>query len=246
MAEDHIIAPQNDENEKTVVIFFHGYGSSGKAMYDHVGPMLQKELPSASLHFPDAPDLIGEDEHGNTYRSWFYIQDILDNPDPDIISERAEQAAQHINRYIDSVIEAEGVAAENVIIAGFSLGATMAYYAALHRDEPVGGVYSLSGGALDRLTEPKSKPPVLLLAGEHETQDYSGTPHALKTHDMLEVSGFMTECVIVEDNGHNISPKCIEFLGMFARYVTSQEFRDKLTNANTAPKTQQRSPKYKP
>lgn len=68
----------------------------------------------------------------------------------------------------------------------------MAYYAGLLRDHPVGGVYSLSGGALDRLTNPKSKPPVALVTGEHETGDYSGTPQATKTLGMLKQMGFTT------------------------------------------------------
>jgi phospholipase/carboxylesterase len=230
MLKDFSVEPQNGGKPEYLVIFFHGYGSNGELMAGHVGRLLGKELPEAKIRCPDGPIVI-HDQDGLTLRSWFELSDLINGdevPDSDEVARRATAAAKQMNDYIDKVVAEESIPADRVIIAGFSQGGTMAFYTALLRENPVAGIFSLSGGALDRLANPASRPPVGLVAGGDEQQDYSGAPHARKTHAKLDAEGFFADCAIIPGQGHDISPKSMELLAVFSRAVTSEAFRARL------------------
>ncbi|HEX2753159.1 MAG TPA: hypothetical protein VHP34_08690 [Alphaproteobacteria bacterium] len=219
MLHDVVVNPPSGRAEN-IIIFFHGYGSSGASMAQHVGNLLAPHLPDTKIYCPNGLIKIGEDRDGNTYHSWFPVEDMLDNPDNDKSAARVRMAMPDIQAYIDDVLKREGISEDRVIIAGFSQGASTAFYAGLLRDTPVAGVYSLSGGALDRLTDPQSKPPVALLAGAHENQGYSGHPMARATYDLLKDMGFKTDVVVLENQGHSITPESMRLLGQMTRYLT--------------------------
>lgn len=231
MLTDHSVDPQNGKPPEYLVIFFHGYGSNGELMAQHVGKLLGPLLPEAKIRCPDGPIEFYTMPDGKPGCSWFELRDLFDGDNlPDNraeIGRRARAAAGDMNDYIDKVLAEEGIAPDRVIIAGFSQGGTMAYYTALLRDAPVAGVYALSGGALDQLGEPVSKPPVGLVAGAQEAQDYSGAPHQRKMQAELDTAGFNVDCVIIPDQGHDISWKSMELLSVFTRAVTSDKFKAK-------------------
>lgn len=216
--QDCRIAPA-DGRKDCVVVFFHGYGANGREMAGHVGSRLAALLPSAVLRFPDGPRPV---PWGSEGRSWFKVEDMLDAPDGNKVGPRALKAASHVNAYISRVMREEGMPADRVIIAGFSQGATMAFFSALMRTEPVAGVFSISGGALDqldRLTKPRSKPQVMLLAGEWENSYYSGRQLAEKTHELLLRREFRSSLFFTPANGHDINRRSIEELAAFSRRV---------------------------
>lgn len=232
MLTDHTVEPSNGKPPEYLVIFFHGYGSNGDLMAQHVGGLLGPLLPEAKIRCPDGPIKFYEMPDGKFGRSWFEIRDLFDGDklpeDRKEIARRAATAAKEMNDYIDKVIKEEGIPEDRVIIAGFSQGGTMAFYTGLLRDSKVAGVYALSGGALDLLANPASKPPVGLLAGAREEQDYSGAPHQLKVSAALDKAGFNVDCVILPDQGHDISWKSMELLSVFTRAVTSEAFKAKV------------------
>lgn len=225
MFSDVVVDPPNGQRPEQVIIFFHGYGSSGASMAQHVGNLLAPYLQSAKLYCPDGPILLGTDSEGRSYHSWFDVSDVLDNPDCDVVAPRARSAALAAQEYIDDVIRREGISEDRVIIAGFSQGGTMAFYSGLLRATEVGGVYCLSGGALDRLADPVSRPPVGLLAGEHEHQGYSGYPMAEKTRAQLDAQGFRVDCAVLRGQGHDISPESVKLLAQLTHFLTPKEPR---------------------
>jgi predicted esterase len=245
MLSDHSVDPKSGEKPEYLVIFFHGYGSNGELMAQHVGNLLGPLLPEARIRCPDGPIDIYKGEDGTVLKSWFELRDLIDGdkaPDTAEVAKRATVAAKETNDYINEVLAEEGIPDNRVIIAGFSQGGTMAFYTALLRDKEVAGVYSLSGGALDQLQNPVSKPPVGLVAGGNEEQDYSGKPHALKTHKVLDAAGFRTDCVIIDGQGHDISWKSMELLSVFARAVTKEPAAEQ-NHAPRARKPQSGAPK---
>lgn len=240
MLNDYSIDPKDGKKPEYLVIFFHGFSGDGCDAVKRVGGVLHPLLPEAKLRFPDAPiDLMphpedcayqGPEEYrpqpGDIkMRSWFDLMDMLTDPDSAKVRDRATAAAREINEYIDKVVAEEDISEDRVILAGFSQGATMAYYAGLLRDRPVGGVFSLSGGALDRIDH-ISKPPVFLAAGDLERGHYSGMPHALHTHPLLEQAGFKAECVIIPDHGHDASPQAMSLLADFVHRLTPAPEQD--------------------
>jgi phospholipase/carboxylesterase len=240
MLKDYSIEPKDGKKPEYVVIFFHGLGSCGASMQSWAGGLLSAQLPEAKLVFPDGPMEWGQDGEGNKYYSWFPIKDLIDGdkiPDKAEIGRRATAAAKDMNAYIDEVIKREGITEDRVIIAGFSMGGTMAVYTALQRDTPVAGVYALSGGALEleNIGPVKSMPPIGLVAGGLEQQDYSGAPHAEKVHKAFDKAGFFADCVIVPGQKHEISPKSMELLAVFTRAVTGEPFKAKQAAARNKP-----------
>lgn len=232
MLTDHCVEPADSKQPQYLVIFFHGYGANGSQMAEHVGKLLGPLLPEAKIRCPDGPIDIHTCEDGTVLKSWFELRDLTDGeraPDMDEVGRRATAAAREMNDYIDKVVAEDGISEQRVIIAGFSQGGTMAFYAGLLRDTAVGGVYALSGGALDRLQNPKSFPPVGLVAGGNEQQDYSGAPHAEKVFAALDKAGFQTGCFIIPGQGHDISWKSMELLSVFARTVTAPAFESKVS-----------------
>lgn len=219
MINDYTRPPESGEKPDVIVIFFHGYGSSADLMRQYVGDMLGPQLPNAQLRFPDGPIQMGWNNH-----SWFEVQDVLDNPDHQAnkatVAPRAALAAKAMNDYVSRVMAEEGVAEKQIILAGFSQGGTMAYYTGLLRDTEVGGVYALSGGALENLQQPKSQPVVALAAGGLEQQDYSGAPQAEKAAKLLQAMGFTADSYIIEGQGHDISPKAVSLLAAFTKAAT--------------------------
>ena len=203
----------NHRQGSSLVIFMHAYGSNAGDMARHVGEQLAPLAPSTVLRFPDAPRPVSWGGHG---RSWFDIEDIRDQKaDGNVMAPRAMGETWPVNQYIDRVMAEEAIPPERVIVAGFSQGATMAYFSSLMRTRPVAGVFSISGGALDQLAAPRVKPPVMLLAGEKENSLYSGREQAEKTHGLLKERGFRTAIYLTPDNGHDIDRKSIEVLAWF-------------------------------
>lgn len=203
----------NHGQGSSLVIFMHAYGSNAGEMARHVGEQLAPLVPSTVLRFPDAPLPVSWGGHG---RSWFDIEDVRDQKaDGNVMAPRAMGETWPVNQYIDRIMTEEGMPPRRVILAGFSQGATMAYYAGLMRSQPVAGVFSISGGALDLMTAPRTRPPVMLLAGERESSLYSGREQAEKTHPLLKKRGFRTAIYLTPDNGHDIDRKSIEVLAWF-------------------------------
>ena len=228
MLNDVSIDPKDGKKPEYVVIFFHGLGSSGASMQSWAGGLLSPHLPNAKLVFPDGPLEFGQDGEGNKYYTWFPIKDLLDGdkaPDKAEIGRRATLAAK------------EGISEDKLIIAGFSMGGTMAVYTALQRNTPVAGVYALSGGALEleNIGPVKSMPPIGLVAGALEQQDYSGAPHAEKVHQAFDKAGFFADCVIVPEQKHEVSPKSMELLAVFTKAVTGEPFKAKQAASRKPP-----------
>lgn len=222
MINDYIREPHSGKKPEYVVVYFHGYSSSGSLMEQYAGDLLGPLLPEARLRFADAPVQMGWDNH-----SWFELRDIVnqdlrDDVLHDIVSERAAKTAKEVNEYIDRVMKEEGFSEDRIILAGFSQGGTMAFYTGMMRDKPVAGVFSLSGGALDHVPDIRSKPPVMLAAGAQEQQDYSGEPHAKKTCAFLKAQKISAECRILPDQEHKITLKSMELLRDFARKMVSK------------------------
>jgi phospholipase/carboxylesterase len=213
------IKAQNNQNGP-VVVFFHGYDSCAKDMADYMGKTLSGAVPGLTVRFAQAS--LQTPWHGNG-RSWFYIEDHLDGPaDGNVFAPRALAAMPDVHRYIDRVLKEENIHENNLIIAGFSQGATMAFYAALQRERPVAGAFCISGGALDQIKGIGSKPAVMLLAGADESSHYSGREQAIKTHALLKKHGFDCALYLTPGNGHNIDTRSIEKLIEFIKEKYSQ------------------------
>ena len=130
------------EKADKCVIWLHGLGADGN---DFAPIVPELHLPSrykVRFVLPHAPVMPVTINQGYEMRAWFdiYHADIsakIDNPG-------IEQSVASINTLIEHE-EAQGISADNIILAGFSQGAVIALITGLLYPKPLAGIIALSG-----------------------------------------------------------------------------------------------------
>ncbi len=123
------------------VIWLHGLGADGHD-FEPLVPALR--LPAASavrFIFPHAPERPVTLNGGYVMRAWFDIF-TLERLNP-VDSAGIAAATAAIQALIDRELE-RGVAATNIVLAGFSQGGVIALHTALQYPQSLGGVAALS------------------------------------------------------------------------------------------------------
>lgn len=134
-----VVEPKTDA--KSVVIWLHGLGADG---HDFEGILPQLNLPDSHnirFIFPHAPVQPVTINGGMAMRSWY---DIVSTT----IADRADLAGIDASRCIvDELIEQQieqGIAADKILLAGFSQGGLVALHSGLHSQNKLAGVLALS------------------------------------------------------------------------------------------------------
>jgi len=127
------------------VIWLHGLGADG---HDFV-PIVQEVVPRLTLPpqtgirfiFPHAPQQAVTINGGYVMRAWYDVisPDLRQRQDRDGII----GSQHHLVRLIENEI-ANGIAANRIVLAGFSQGGAVALFTALRFPEPLAGVMALS------------------------------------------------------------------------------------------------------
>ncbi|MGP0171611.1 alpha/beta hydrolase [Pseudomonas sp. NCHU5208] len=152
------------------VIWLHGLGAD---RYDFlpVAEMLQERLPSTRFILPQAPTRPVTINGGWSMPSWYDI--LAMSPARAIDQAQMEESADQVIALIEAEIDS-GIAAERIVLAGFSQGGAVVLHSAFLRyDGPLGGVLALSTYAPTfssdmRLTAPQQGLPVLCLHGRFD------------------------------------------------------------------------------
>ena len=123
------------------VIWLHGLGADG---YDFVSIVPELQLPdtlAVRFVFPHAPHRPVTLNRGHVMRAWYDIKALALQAEEDEVGIRASEA------YVRQLIEAEikqGIAADKIVIAGFSQGGAIALQVALRYPQRLAGVLPLS------------------------------------------------------------------------------------------------------
>jgi phospholipase/carboxylesterase len=123
------------------VIWLHGLGADGHD-FEPIVPELQ--LPaemSVRFVFPHAPVRPVTINGGMAMRAWFDILNLERNGPADEAGIR--DSAGILDRLIDRELE-RGIAADRIVVAGFSQGGAIALVTALRRTQPLAGLMALS------------------------------------------------------------------------------------------------------
>ncbi len=140
MLDTHEI--ETGADPRTSLIVLHGLGADG---FDFV-PICE-ELDLSALGpvryvFPHAPTRPITLNGGYVMRAWYDIYA------PDLVRREDEPALRESQRQVAALIDRErqrGVAAERIVVAGFSQGCAMALMTALRYPERLAGAVGLSG-----------------------------------------------------------------------------------------------------
>ncbi|VXC77691.1 Carboxylesterase 2 [Pseudomonas sp. 8Z] len=152
------------------VIWLHGLGAD---RYDFlpVAEMLQERLPSTRFILPQAPTRPVTINGGWSMPSWYDI--LAMSPARAIDQSQLEESADQVLALIAAERES-GIAAERIVLAGFSQGGAVVLHTAfLRHSEALGGVLALSTYAptfTDEmpLTDTQRQLPVLCLHGKFD------------------------------------------------------------------------------
>lgn len=139
--EDAVILSPAARPADAAVIWLHGLGADG---HDFLPLVPELGLPAdAAIRFvfPHATVRPVTINNGYSMRAWYDITSLTADGRDDEPGIR--ESAQRVLAYIARERIA-GVAADRILLAGFSQGGAMALYAGLRHDETLGGILALS------------------------------------------------------------------------------------------------------
>ncbi len=194
--------PKNGGKPKSLVVCLHGYGSNGQDLIG-LAPEFADALPDTLFVSPDAPF---QCEAGFGFQ-WFSLQ----NWTPMAMLAGAEKAAPILNRFLDTLLEENGLTPDRLALVGFSQGTMMSLFAAPRRDKPIAGILGYSGALLggESLIGNASvqKCPVHLIHGDFDSVvPVAAYYHATAT---LRMAGFDVTGSVTSGLTHSIDRKGI-------------------------------------
>ena len=123
------------------VLWLHGLGADGNDFAPIVPELVRRDWPSIRFVFPHAPVRAVTINGGARMRAWYDIRDmnLANRADGEGVAESVAQVEALIAR------EAErGIAANRLLLAGFSQGGAITLAAGIARAQPLAGLIALS------------------------------------------------------------------------------------------------------
>ena len=185
----------NDSNQAdATVIWLHGLGADGNDFVPIVSELTLPALLNIRLIFPHAPVRPITNNQGYRMRGWYDITslDIANRDDEAGIIE----SSNLLTRLCDEQV-AQGVAAERIIVAGFSQGGAIALHAGLRYAKTLGGIMALSTylPMSQRLAQEAAaanrNTPVFMAHGLHD--DVVAMQFGLQTRTLLQQQGYQVQ-----------------------------------------------------
>lgn len=154
---------------RSAIIWLHGLGADAHD-FEGIVPLLPTTSAAIRMVFPNAPERPVTINGGMMMRAWYDISETtLRNADQVGIA----QSNQTIQQLIDAQMTA-GIAADKIIVAGFSQGGAIALHAGLRCQHRLAGIIGLSCYILERekhheqINQANQKTPIWMGHGEHD------------------------------------------------------------------------------
>ncbi|SER15288.1 phospholipase/carboxylesterase [Nitrosomonas sp. Nm51] len=128
-------------NPAYVVIWLHGLGADGNDFVPIIDELKLSSQKGIRFLFPHAPMRPVTINNGYVMRAWYDIYGAR------IDSEEDEAGIRDAQKAIDALIDHEiqrGIAARNIVLAGFSQGGAIALQAGLRQKNQLAGIMALS------------------------------------------------------------------------------------------------------
>lgn len=123
------------------VIFLHGLGADGTDFADVIPSLQLPEHHAIRFLFPHAPHIPISINGGMVMPGWY---DILGLSLEDKHDEKGIKISEQSLITLMQSVMASGIAADRIILVGFSQGGALALHTALRFSQPLGGVAALS------------------------------------------------------------------------------------------------------
>ncbi|PKM31338.1 MAG: carboxylesterase [Gammaproteobacteria bacterium HGW-Gammaproteobacteria-11] len=187
----HTIEPRNPAD--AAVIWLHGLGAD---CFDFVPVVEMLGLPASHgvrFIFPQAPTRPVTINGGIAMPSWYDILGMA--PARAINQAQMQESADMVNSLVEQQLAA-GIAAERIVLAGFSQGGAVILHAAVHQPRQLAGLMALStyGPTLESLLAEQTDAPALDIFFGHGRHDDVVLPRlGREAHDRLLAAGHRVE-----------------------------------------------------
>ncbi len=177
------------------VIWLHGLGASGHDFEPIVPELGLGDTVGVRFIFPHAPVRPITINGGAPMPGWYDI-DSLDFGQRKQDITGIEGSADQVNALIEAEIK-RGIAASNIILAGFSQGGAIALFTALTRKHKLAGVMALStylpvqDRVVEHLSAHAAQLPVFMAHGQFD--DVIQMQHAQQSHEKLTEMGLAVQ-----------------------------------------------------
>ncbi len=222
MAEDSVVIETGVHAPDASVIWLHGLGADGHD-FEPIVPELRLD-PGLNIRFifPHAPMMPVTINQGFVMRAWFDIRTADIGAEPDEKGIRA--SAEFLSELVDAEIGA-GIAAERIVVAGFSQGGAIALHAGLSYYKRLAGIVALSTflplaeTLADDMTVANADIPIFLAHGSADPV----VPIDLgrRSKQALESGGYKVEWHEYENMPHSVSQQEIVDLAEWFEKVLS-------------------------
>jgi len=183
--------PDDSSDADAAVIWLHGLGADGSDFVPIVSELILPAGLNIRFVFPHAPVRPITINQGYRMRGWYDITslDIANRDDEAGIIE----SSNVLTRLCDEQL-AQGIAAEHIIVAGFSQGGAIALYTGLRYPSALGGIMALSTylPMQHRLqleaTAANRDTPVFMAHGQHD--DVVALQFGQQTCTLLQQQGY--------------------------------------------------------
>ena len=199
-------------------VFLHGYNANGSAM-KILNDSFCKIAPEGSIFlYPDAPFKVN-DSNGFCWFPFVFDQDPF-SINEEFVYESMRQVMPYLSNYISQkLVEHANFSYKDVILVGFSQGATLALHASMYFNEKICGAISFSGGLanpnniIKRNNNSIKKAPICLVHGlEDQILPYQFSERGCK---MLQEADFDVELHLLKNTKHLITPEAIKIAEKF-------------------------------
>ena len=191
----------------TLMVMLHGYGSNGDDLLS-LAPYFEKFIPDIKFYGPNG---VQPSELGIYGYQWFSLAD----RSPSYINTGLESGTPEIRSLIEKKAAELGVSQENIILLGFSQGATVASYLALSADKPYKAVIGFSGWVFCPKNIRNTKTPICLIHGTED--DIVPSANQKDSKKLLEDLGCTVSSTLIENLAHSIDLKGLEFAANFIK-----------------------------
>ena len=181
-------------NPTVSVIWMHGLGADGSDFVPIVRELDLSGCPAIRFVFPHAAPMPVTINNGYVMRAWY---DILGT---DLVKREDEAGLRKSQAAIEELIaqeKARGIAADHIILAGFSQGCAMAIQTGLRHSEKLAGLLCLSGYvplhatvAAERHTS-NQQTPIFMAHGRGDP--VIPIDRAEQSRDLLQALGYQVE-----------------------------------------------------
>ncbi len=179
------------ESADAAVIWLHGLGADGNDFVPVANALQLPDTLNVRFIFPHAPLRAITINRGYRMRGWYDVTslDIANRDDEAGITESSQMLLK-----LSEQQQAQGIAAERIVFAGFSQGGAIALHAGLRSTQTLGGIIALSTylPMKNRLTQEAAganrQTPIFMAHGLHD--EVIALQFGAHTHSLLLQHGY--------------------------------------------------------